>query len=548
LYFASDKPDGFGGFDLYYCQWKIDYWDNPVNLGPLVNTTGNEAYPFVNSEGAVFFSSDGHAGLGGKDIYYTKQSGSAWLTPVPLDPPINSKYDDFALIADSVQDEGYFSSKRGSSIDIYHYKTNIHQVFYSSEQRTNEYCFRFSESERVLIDEKYSIDEKYVRYVWLFGEGIQEQGLKVEHCFPGPGRYPVRLDIIDKNSGRKYFTKLSYDLELKDIEQPIINGPKVAVAGDSVSFDGLNSFFPGSEILRYTWYFGDGSRTTGEKVRHAFRESGQYDIQLGLIVRNGQSGKIFEAGSTVRINVFGTHIEKINFEAGQKTVPAVNNVTSYDHAFISNEYNAEKTFSQDVVFQVEVLSSGTRLGIDNSFFSKVPKEYEVKELLDTKDSTYSYIISEEMTLMDLYPIYNKILDLGYKDARIKPFVLDDPAARELNNLKKVLGVSADALFKAGDTNLSSAGTQLLDLIIGFMAKHSTLKLELAVHTDNAGNASGNISFSQKRAEAMETYLVLNGVSSLRLIPKGYGASHPITMNSDEDERKTNRRVDFSIIR
>ncbi len=190
LYFASDKPDGFGGFDLYYCQWKIDYWDNPVNLGPLVNTTGNEAYPFVNSEGAVFFSSDGHGGLGGKDIYYTKQLGSAWLTPVPLDPPINSKYDDFALIADSVLDEGYFSSKRGSSIDIYHYKTNIHQVFYSSEQRTNEYCFRFSESEKVLIDEKYSIDEKYVRYVWLFGEGIQEQGLKVEHCFPGTGPIP----------------------------------------------------------------------------------------------------------------------------------------------------------------------------------------------------------------------------------------------------------------------------------------------------------------------------------------------------------------------
>ncbi len=160
----------------------------------------------------------------------------------------------------------------------------------------------------------------------------------------------MRLDIIDKSSGRKYFTKLSYDLELKDIEQPIINGPKVAVAGDSVSFDGLNSFFPGSEILRYTWYFGDGSRTTGEKVRHAFRESGQYDIQLGLIVRNSQSGKIFEAGSAVRINVFGTHIEKINFETGQKTVPVVNNVTSYDHAFISNEYMLRRRLARMLFF------------------------------------------------------------------------------------------------------------------------------------------------------------------------------------------------------
>jgi len=172
----------------------------------------------------------------------------------------------------------------------------------------------------------------------------------------------------------------------------------------------------------------------------------------------------------------------------------------------------------------------------------------VKEVMERKDNTYSYIVAEEMNLMDLYPAYNRFLDLGYKDATIKPFILDDQAARELNNLKKVLGVSADALFRPDESSLSSAGTQLLDLIIGFMAKYTTLKLELAVHTDNTGNASGNISFSQKRAEAMQNYLVLNGVSSLRLVPKGYGASHPITMNSDEDERKANRRVDFSIIR
>lgn len=53
-----------GGTDIYYCDWKGDYWDDPVNMGPEVNTKGNESYPTVNSEGGVFFSSDGHPGLG----------------------------------------------------------------------------------------------------------------------------------------------------------------------------------------------------------------------------------------------------------------------------------------------------------------------------------------------------------------------------------------------------------------------------------------------------------------------------------------------------
>lgn len=64
LYFASDKPGGYGGSDIYYCQWKSDYWDDPVNLGPVINTRGNESYPFMNAAGEFFFSSDGHPGLG----------------------------------------------------------------------------------------------------------------------------------------------------------------------------------------------------------------------------------------------------------------------------------------------------------------------------------------------------------------------------------------------------------------------------------------------------------------------------------------------------
>ena len=119
LYFASDKPEGYGGSDLYYCDWKNDYWSDPVNLGPVINTTGNESYPFVNPAGELLFSSDGHPGLGGKDIFFSRPKDNDWLPPVRLDPPVNSQYDDFGIITDSLMSEGYFSSKGNKSVDIF---------------------------------------------------------------------------------------------------------------------------------------------------------------------------------------------------------------------------------------------------------------------------------------------------------------------------------------------------------------------------------------------------------------------------------------------
>jgi hypothetical protein len=85
-----------------------DYWSEPVNLGPVINTAGNESYPFISPSGDLFFSSDGRPGFGGKDIFFSHFSDSTWLTPVLLDPPINSQYDDFGIITDTLMNEGYF--------------------------------------------------------------------------------------------------------------------------------------------------------------------------------------------------------------------------------------------------------------------------------------------------------------------------------------------------------------------------------------------------------------------------------------------------------
>jgi outer membrane protein OmpA-like peptidoglycan-associated protein len=118
LYFASDKPGGYGGVDIYMCTREIGGpWSVPVNLGPTVNTTGNDMYPFIADDGTLYFASDGHSGLGGLDVYSTSmvKTGNkinTWTEPENLGYPINTNADDFNYIIDKENKHGYFSSNR----------------------------------------------------------------------------------------------------------------------------------------------------------------------------------------------------------------------------------------------------------------------------------------------------------------------------------------------------------------------------------------------------------------------------------------------------
>jgi outer membrane protein OmpA-like peptidoglycan-associated protein len=114
MYFASDMPGGYGGKDLYFVTYskRSKEWGDPVNLGPTINTAGDEVYPFIHEDGTLYFSSNGHIGLGGTDIYFSKGSATDWSTPLNMKSPINSGGDDFSLILSKDKESGYFTSNR----------------------------------------------------------------------------------------------------------------------------------------------------------------------------------------------------------------------------------------------------------------------------------------------------------------------------------------------------------------------------------------------------------------------------------------------------
>ncbi|MEM9919346.1 MAG: OmpA family protein [Bacteroidota bacterium] len=126
LFFSSDMPGGFGGMDLYYSEKEGGRWGPPTNLGPSINTEGNEMFPFYHNTGRLYFASDGQIGLGGLDIYFMDDKGDGEWSPIEnIGYPVNSTSDDFGVVFNEEGTCGHFTSDREGGAgrdDIYAFK------------------------------------------------------------------------------------------------------------------------------------------------------------------------------------------------------------------------------------------------------------------------------------------------------------------------------------------------------------------------------------------------------------------------------------------
>jgi outer membrane protein OmpA-like peptidoglycan-associated protein len=125
IYFASNRPEGYGGIDIYVAyKNEKGYWEDAINLGPSINTKGDDQTPFIHADNqSLYFSSNGRAGFGGSDIYVSrKKIDGNWTTPVNLGYPINTYDNEGSIAVASNGATAYIASDRSDSrdeLDIY---------------------------------------------------------------------------------------------------------------------------------------------------------------------------------------------------------------------------------------------------------------------------------------------------------------------------------------------------------------------------------------------------------------------------------------------
>ena len=112
LYFTSDMPGGMGGYDIWRVRLTTSGVGGVENLGALINTPGDEQFPTFRPNGDLYFSSNGHEGMGGLDIFIAHPDSTGWTLEHP-GYPLNSQGDDFGMTFEGLHNKGFFSSNRG---------------------------------------------------------------------------------------------------------------------------------------------------------------------------------------------------------------------------------------------------------------------------------------------------------------------------------------------------------------------------------------------------------------------------------------------------
>ncbi|TYP96066.1 WD40 repeat protein [Tenacibaculum adriaticum] len=240
LYFVSDMPGGFGETDIYKVNITEDGYSEPVNLGSTVNTKGKEMFPFVGEDNTLYFSSNGHIGLGLLDIFQTKiLENNTYSKAVNLGYPFNSKKDDFSFYLDKSSRKGFFSSNRDKGKgddDIYSF------IIYDDPKP--EICFQTITG---IIRSKHDnspIAFAKVKLIDSKGEVVKEVvssedgSYKLEEVPCGDRKYVVHSSKLDFKSNSNNITTTMKKGKVIDVDltlAPLIIGNQIVI--NSIYFD-----------------------------------------------------------------------------------------------------------------------------------------------------------------------------------------------------------------------------------------------------------------------------------------------------------------------
>jgi len=276
LYFASDRPGGFGGMDIYVCEEKGGKWTNPQNLGPTVNSSGNDIFPFVNEEGILFFSSNGHKGMGGLDVFYAEKASmydeTSWNVRSNIGTPFNTKKDDFGFYANEKMTKGFLTSNRfggKGGDDIYTWKSNDDEPLELTETKTSSLIVVNAEDKAAMrnvmvtiedMDENNKVTDGRTNAKGMFST-IVEKGKTYKVTVEKEGFVPIEEEI----SAAEMMSGISYAFNMEKVKCVELFG--TVVNGK------YNKAIPNTDVTLI-------NKCTGEKTVVTSQADGSFDFCL----------------------------------------------------------------------------------------------------------------------------------------------------------------------------------------------------------------------------------------------------------------------------
>ncbi len=503
LFFASDLPGGFGGKDLYVSFREEGEWGEPINLGPKINTDGDELYPFFLGTDQLYFSSDGHFGLGGQDIFRTTELADGdWKAVENLGYPINTSFDDFSIIVDETGGQGYFASNRkggAGADDIYQFRElgewlvvqaknaqsgePIKNPFFVDSKQgdtleTNtdgELVLRLRPAEcrhlTVFADQFESFD------IDLCGKDFEPEEIKEIKLVPKPMAYMPDIILepaIDSLEQAEPPKVAKVDTQIEETPAPAdpeVELPELPKKTSRLIITVIDQYTGAIIPSANIHLIGQGC---GEDAYELTDRNGRYTFEL-------------EMGCCYQLRV-----EKADYFANNTETPIC----------IGHSDDTQRDIELEVSLQAFRQSNSAEPSPTAYDASNTKIPFKISERRNDTDNSIPYLL-------------NIYYDLGR--ASVRPEALPE-----------------------------------LDKLLKLLKDNPQLKVEISSHTDSRGSSSLNQALSQRRATAIVTYLVKRGINRRQLVGKGYGESQLVNNCADgvdctEAQHQMNRRTEFKVL-
>lgn len=488
LYFASDMPEGYGGFDLYVCRRQPDgSWSKPENLGPKVNTEKNELFPFITfGAKTLLFASDGHPGLGGLDIFSINLD-QLDEGPLNLNEPFNSKEDDFAMIINEDGTRGFFSSRREGGFgdaDIYSFwvETGIENI---EKPQANRVAIR-------VIDGRTNqpIPKAEVRILQSSDDGFVSR----------------RNDF--------YYTELA-----PTPDSP--NALSLRIVRKDAEALGAPDFVANTEgkvYTDFTWYRSylilasfDGYQTTERLYTMEPDKSGE------IVVALFEEAICHRMTGIVSTERFNTRIPNAVLLFTHKE----SNRQVVAHSDLNGEYNICLPLEGEYLLHVK------RDGFK-------PKFITTEAIRGKSVDNIIRLDPVEMTAAAT------TADAAKVEAQLaRP--LQDGYIITMDMIK----------FEPGSASLNRSFVQHLDAVVELMQRYPEMEIELMLHTDARGDAKANLALSEERAKNARAYLTYRGIAAERIQATGKGDTQPRNhcargVSCTDAEHEMNNRLEVRV--